>query len=188
MKKVTFCAPVKKDCVSQVLQGDLRPAPHHLKSPGFQTPKYKPPVAVVTTEPTRTITEEALGLKADNLLQPQMSGHNNPFPDLTKPQNLVPTKNPDSNHKIASKPPKKPVSNFMMFVNEHRASFIQKGLSDKEASDRAVNLWNTSSPAVKNKYQIRYEKQKSEYDNKMAKYKENMINKKDQKKGAKGNI
>ena len=186
MKKVTFCDPVKKDCVSKVLLGDLGPSPHKLQSTGFKAPN-KPPLAI--TIPTLAITEKDLGLRADNLLQPPlMSGHNNPFPDLTKPQNLVPTKNPDSNHKIASKPPKKPVSNFMMFVNEHRASFIQKGLSDKEASDRAVNLWNTSSPAVKNKYQIRYEKQKSEYDNKMAKYKENMINKKDQKKGAKGNI
>ena len=169
MRKV-FCAPVKK-----FMQGDVGPASHQLprQSPGFVTTTHNP-----------TITEEALELP--NL--PHVALHEKPIPDPTEPHKLVPARDKKSDYKTNLQPPKKPASNFMIFVDEYRASFTKKGLSHREATDKAVELWNASSPAVKNKYQSKYEKQKAKYESSMAKYEEDMKKKNDQKKGGKGNI
>lgn len=171
MRKV-FCAPVKK-----VMQGDVGPASHQLprQSPGFVTTTHNP-----------TITEEALELP--NLPHVAVAGHEKPIPDPTEPHKLVPARDKKSDYKTNLQPPKKPASNFMIFVDEYRASFTKKGLSHREATDKAVELWNASSPAVKNKYQSKYEKQKAKYESSKAKYEEDMKKKNDQKKGGKGNI
>ena len=179
MKKGTFCAPVKKVCVPQLMQVDLELAAQQQpqQSTGFRTP-----VAGAITGPNLTISKEAVGPISNNLSQPKAAGHNVCLPNLTEHHNHVPSRSKDSGHK---KPPKKPASNFMIFINEYRASFIKKGLSPEEASDKAVKLWNSSSPAVKNKYQSKYEKLKAEYDIRMTKYREG-INGKDKMKGGKG--
>ena len=74
MKKIIFCAPVKKQCVSQLSQGDLGSVPQN----------------------------------------PQSS----PGPDLNEPHSRVPSRNKDSGQKMGLKVPQKPVSNYMMFLNE----------------------------------------------------------------------
>ena len=108
--------------------------------------------------------------KADALLDPSQA----------ETSQLCLTNKPN-NKKTGLKPPRKPESNFMIFVREKRAALIKKGISPEEASDKAVKMWRISSPAVKDKYQGKYEKQKAKYEIDMVKYREKVQSKADRK-------
>ena len=108
--------------------------------------------------------------KADALLDPSQA----------ETSQLCLTNKPN-NQKTGLKPPRKPESNFMIFVREKRAALIKKGISPEKASDKAVRMWRISSPAVKDKYQGKYEKQKAKYEIDMVKYREKVQSKADRK-------
>ena len=77
------------------------------------------------------------------------------------------------------RPPKKPDSSFTLFVKQHRKTLSNKGLSLDEATEKAIKMWRNTSPAVKNKYQDKYEKLKTKYEADLVKY-----NKKLKKRGS----
>lgn len=82
-----------------------------------------------------------------------------------------------SNNPKRVKPPKKPVSNFMIFVSEKRGALTKKGISPEEATNKAVQMWRISSPAVKDKYQRKYEQLKAKYEKDIAKFNEKLQSK-----------
>ena len=92
-----------------------------------------------------------------------------PIPSLKL--NQAPEKVPIQLNK-GLKPPKPPISNFMMFLKEQSSILVRKGLSREEASKKAVLMWRRASAAVKDKYQSKYMTEKAKYELKMNKYRE----------------
>ena len=78
------------------------------------------------------------------------------------------------------KRPQKPVSSFAMFIKQHCDTLSKKGLTNDEATTKAVNMWRSTSPAVKNKYQSKYLRLKAKYEVDMNKYNEKIKKKKEQ--------
>ena len=94
--------------------------------------------------------------------------------------------NPPQKGKIELKPPMKPSSPFSVFLIKNRDEFIKSGLSSGEATNKAVKMWQVKSQAVKNKFNIRYQKQKAKYDADVIKYNDKVKKKKEREEKKKG--
>ena len=74
--------------------------------------------------------------------------------------------------KVNMKPPKQPLSNFALFMKQQEGTLKKKGLSDEESKVKAMEMWQNTTPAVKDKYQAMYTRNKKKYDADLIKYNE----------------
>ena len=74
--------------------------------------------------------------------------------------------------KVQMKPPKQPLSNFALFMKQQEGTLKKKGLSDEESKVKAMEMWHNTTPAVKDKYQALYTRNKKKYDADLIKYNE----------------
>ena len=82
----------------------------------------------------------------------------------------------------------KPCSPFSTFLIKNRDALIKSGLSSGEATNKAVKMWQVKSQAVKNKFNIRYQKQKAKYDADVIKYNDKLKKKKEREEKKKGSF
>ena len=74
--------------------------------------------------------------------------------------------------KVYMKPPKQPLSNFALFMKQQEGTLKKNGLSDEESKVKAMEMWQNTTPAVKDKYQAMYTRNKKKYDADLIKYNE----------------
>jgi hypothetical protein len=72
-----------------------------------------------------------------------------------------------------SDPPKKPMTPFFLFLNEHRSTLLNKNpdMAVKDVAKESGATWKTMTEAQRKKYQklfdadkVRYQKEKDEFD------------------------
>ena len=79
---------------------------------------------------------------------------------------------PSKSSKLNMKRPKQPLSNFALFIKQQEVTLKKKGLSNEEAKAKAMEMWHNTTPAVKDKYQAMYTRNKKKYDEELIKYNE----------------
>ena len=93
---------------------------------------------------------------------------------------------PKTKRKVELKPPVKPNSSFLNFLRKNRDALIKRGLTDEDATSKAVKMFHCKSPAVKKKLEIQQKKQKVKYEADMIIYNDKLKKRNEREEKKKG--
>ena len=185
MSKSTFTVPVKKETSGSVIKVIRRQKGKQEPS----VPTFNPPPVILQNVQHSEITPNLAEVGDTKSRKQTLKGPKLVTENKTQNQGSSSSKNNPPNNPIRKTPkrPEKPESAFTQFIKKRAPLFEAKGATN--GYEQASKCWQTLSPALKNKYEGNYQKEKTKYLSDIVKYDEKVksMQVKEDETNAKGN-